>query len=117
MSAENHTAPPTGAEAEGNDHGPSRRSLLRGAAGFAGAGLAATVVAGAVAGPALASAADSGAARSAERSRPAGEAGHGAPVVVHVRDAHSGEMEIFSGTSQVKLRDPQLASKLIQAVR
>ena len=111
MSGDDRTDRPTGAAAEGSeDGGPSRRTLLRGAAGIAGAGLAASTVAGAVAGPALATTASAAAATGG------GETGHG-PVVVHVRDAASGEMEIFSGTSQVKIRDPHIAAKLVKAVK
>jgi hypothetical protein len=36
-------------------------------------------------------------------------------VVVHLRDARSGEMEIFSGTSQTRVRDPELAARLVRA--
>jgi hypothetical protein len=111
MSGDDRTARPTGSEAEGNEGGgPSRRTLLRGAAGIAGAGLAAGTVAGAVAGPALATTASAAAATG-------GEPSHGQAVVVHVRDAASGEMEIFSGTSQVKVRDPHIAAKLVKAVK
>jgi hypothetical protein len=113
MSGENRTVRPTGAEAEEQEGGsPSRRTLLRGAAGVAGAGLAATAVAGAVAGPALATAASAAPAPAGKD----GQTSHGPAVVVHVRDAGTGEMEIFSGTSQVKVRDPQLAAKLVRAV-
>lgn len=114
MSGENRTARPPGTAAEEREGGgPSRRTLLRGAAGVAGAGLAATAVAGAVAGPALAAAASAAPAPAGS----AGKASRGPAVVVHVRDAGTGEMEIFSGTSQVKVRDPQLAAKLVRAVR
>src|SRR5579862_6868632 len=57
MSANNGTDRPEGM-AEGEQHfEPSRRSVLHGAAGLAGAGLAATVMAGTLAAPASASAA------------------------------------------------------------
>jgi hypothetical protein len=99
--------------AEGAQHpGPSRRSVLHGAAGLAGAGLAATVMAGTFAAPASASA--------APRTHPGGAARvpqPNEPVIVHVRDAASGEMDVFAGTSQVRLRDPGLAARLTRAVR
>ena len=41
----------------------------------------------------------------------------GEPVIVHVRDVRSGEMDVFAGTEQVRLHDPGLAAKLTQAVR
>ena len=113
MSGENRTArPPQGSPEEGAGHqaGPSRRSLLRGAAGLAGAGLAAGAVTGVIAGPAMA------VVRPGE-SADADHPGHASGVVVHVRDARSGEMDIFAGTSQVRLRDPHLAAKLVQAVK
>jgi len=99
--------------AEGAQHPePSRRSVLHGAAGLAGAGLAATVMAGTLAAPASASA--------APRTHPGRAArvpGSGEPVIVHVRDVRSGEMDVFAGTEQVRLHDPALAAKLRQAVR
>jgi hypothetical protein len=97
---------------------PSRRSVLRGAAGAGAAGLAASTLIGLSASQALA------AARPA--ARPASVAGHDADrpvgetaedVVVHLRDAGSGEMEIFSGTRMIKLRDPDLARRLVRAIR
>jgi len=95
---------------------PSRRSVLRGAAGVGMAGIAATALAGA-AGPAFAAA-----------TRPAADAAHGTKaeaneadsaeqIVVHVRDASSGEIDVFRGTSQVRLRDPELAARLVRASR
>jgi len=99
--------------AEGAEHPePSRRSVLHGAAGLAGAGLAATVMAGTLAAPASASAAPQTHPGRAARVPPSSE-----PVIVHVRDAASGEMDVFAGTSQVRLRDPGLAARLTQAVR
>jgi len=38
------------------------------------------------------------------------------PVVVHVRDVRSGEMDVFAGESQVRVHDPGLAARLAQAV-
>ncbi len=113
MSGENRTArPPDGDPEQRAEHqaGPSRRSVLRGAAGFAGAGLAASAVAGAIAGPAIAATAPGDSAGGED-------AGHASGVIVHVRDAGTGEMDIFAGTRQVRLRDPQLAGKLAKAVR
>lgn len=93
----------------------SRRSMLRGAAGVGAAGLAAAAVASTAA-PALAAPRP---ATSAARSAPSGDGPAGAadPVVVHLRDATSGEMDIFAGTSHTRLRDPDLAARLTRAVR
>src|SRR6516164_7779585 len=70
----------------------SRRSVIRGAAGLAGAGLAAGAITGAIAAPAAAA---------AKPARPAGQAtsdasSRGAPVIVHIRDVKSGEMDVFA---------------------
>jgi len=112
MSANNGMDRPAEGVAEGAQRPePSRRSVLHGAAGLAGAGLAATVMAGTLAAPASASA--------APRTHPgrAARVSSAEPVIVHVRDVRSGEMDVFAGTEQVRLHDPGLAAKLTQAVR
>ena len=112
MSANNGMDRPAEGVAEGTQRPePSRRSVLHGAAGLAGAGLAATVMAGTLAAPASASA--------APRTHPgrAARVSSDEPVIVHVRDVRSGEMDVFAGTEQVRLHDPGLAAKLAQAVR
>jgi len=86
----------------------SRRSLLRGAAGAGAVGLAAAAGAGAVV-------AASRPAEAAPAARPASASAD--PLVVYLRDATTGEMEVFAGTSQVRFRDPALAAKLQRAVR
>jgi nitrous oxide reductase len=89
---------------------PSRRKVLRGAAT---AGIAATALAAAGA-PALAAVrpapANRGTGRADEAPEDPGEA-----IVVHLRDARSGEIDVFRGTSQTRLRDPALAALLIRA--
>jgi hypothetical protein len=111
--------PAGSAQAEGDEPSLSRRSVLRTAAGAGLAGLAVSTAGGAVlATPGVQSAA-------ASRAHPA--TGHGAeaaardgaaePVVVHLRDARSGEMDVFAGTSQARLRDPDLAARLVAAIR
>jgi hypothetical protein len=37
------------------------------------------------------------------------------PIMVHVRDARSGDIELFSGTSQTRLRDKDLAARIARA--
>ena len=89
----------------------SRRSVIRGAAGLAGAGLAAGALTGAIATSAQA------AARPARPGRQAaGDATHTGPVIVHIRDVSSGEMDVFAGTSHARLRDPGLAASLVRGV-
>ena len=120
MSANNGMDRPAEGVAEGAQRPePSRRSVLHGAAGLAGAGLAATVMAGTLAAPASASAAPRTHPGRAARvsSSAAAASGSGEPVIVHVRDVRSGEMDVFAGTEQVRLHDPALAAKLTQAVR
>ena len=113
MSANDGTDRPMEDVTEGGQHAePSRRSVLHGAAGLAGAGLAATVMAGTLAAPASASAAPRTHPGRAARVPQSDE-----PVIVHVRDVRSGEMDVFAGESQVSLRDPGLAARLTQAVR
>lgn len=92
----------------------SRRSVLRGAATTGAAGLAATAI-GAVASPAFAA-----------TSQPSGtDRSHGhaqgrlssEPIMVHVRDAGSGDIELFAGTSQTRVHDKDLAARIVQALR
>ena len=90
----------------------SRRSLLQGAATAGAAGLAATAIG--AAGPALAAtssppAPDRSPGRSPGRT-PA------EPIMVHVRDARSGDIEVFAGTSQTRLRDKDLAARIARAI-
>jgi hypothetical protein len=87
----------------------SRRSLLQGAATAGAAGLAVTAMG--AASPALA----------ATNRSSAPSQGHGAktpagPIVVHVRDARTGDIEVFSGTSQTRLRDTDLAARIARAI-
>jgi hypothetical protein len=90
----------------------SRRSVLRGAAGAGAAGIAATAFAG-LAGPALA--ATRPAPRHAEPQLSGEESAE--QLVVHVRDARSGEIDIFRGTSHTTLHDRELAARLVRASR
>ncbi|HTZ08772.1 MAG TPA: twin-arginine translocation signal domain-containing protein [Acidimicrobiales bacterium] len=93
----------------------SRRTFLgRGSLAVAAAGVLSSV-------PGL-----SGLLGTAEADGPAADAGvtdAGAaaqldePLVAHVRDAATGEISVFNGTREVVLRDPQLAGRLVRAVR
>ena len=97
----------------------TRRLVLRSAAGAGlAAGAAATMAAGspaalAAAGPQDGAAQDGGAQDSTE-AEDAGEAG---PVIAHVRNARTGEIDLFRGTSQVRVHDTALAAHLIRASR
>ena len=92
--------------------GVSRRSVIRGAATAGAAGLAVTAFGGALSPAAAASTRASGrtAAPAGEVNAPAG------PIVVHVRNAKSGDIEVFSGTSQTRLRDADLAARIARAI-
>ncbi len=115
----------SGAPAGEQEPGLSRRSVLRTAAGAGVAGLAASAVAGTVlAAPARSAPARSAPVQRGTRSSGAqgeqgeqGAGGEAQPIVVHLRDAGSGEMDVFAGTSQTRLRDPDLAARLVRAVR
>ena len=115
MSSQIHPDQSADGSAEGaKNPGPSRRSVLYGAAGLAGAGLAATAV-GSLAAPAAAAAVS--AASRAHTGEAAGVNGPAEPVIVHVRDLRSGEMDVFAGESKTRLRDPGLAARLAHAIR
>ena len=87
----------------------SRRSMLQGAATAGAAGLAATAI-GAAASPALAATSRPSVRTGGDAAAPAG------PIVVHVRNAKSGDIEVFSGTSQTRLRDTDLAARIARAI-
>ena len=106
MSSQSHPEPSAGR--------PSRRSVLRGAGAAGAVGIAAAVGVGAAGGVAAAiptPAADNRAAA----GHSAGAAG--APLVVYLRDAASGEFDVFAGTSRTSIVDPDLAARLAHAVR
>jgi hypothetical protein len=114
MSSQIHPDQSADGSAEGAKHpGPSRRSVLYGAVGLAGAGLAATAV-GSIAAPAAA--ASAAAAPRAHAGQAAAAPSTAGPVIVHVRDLRSGEMDVFAGESRTRLRDPGLAAKLAHAI-
>ena len=92
---------------------PSRRSVLYGAAGLAGAGLAATAMGGTPAAPATAQVSAAPRAHPGQAARVSSPA---EPVIVHIRDLRSGEMDVFAGEATARLRDPGLAARLVRAV-
>jgi hypothetical protein len=115
MSSQSHPEPTAG---------PSRRSMLRGAGAAGAVGIAAALAVGAAGGAAAAAtrpAADNR-TRADNRAAAAAGAGHsadaaGAPLVVYLRDAASGEFDVFAGTSRAIIVDPDLAARLTRAVR
>lgn len=119
MSAENGPGRMSERHAGNAPGSMSRRSVLRGAAGVSVAGIAVSGLTGVLAGPALA-AAKQPAATPQTRPEHAGEpvaAESAQDVVVHVKDAASGEMEVFAGTGVTRLRDPGLAARLVRAIQ
>jgi hypothetical protein len=95
--------------------GVSRRSVIRGAATAGAAGLAVTALGGALSPAASAATRSPAAATRAQAPAQAEDetAGH---IVVHVRNASSGDIEVFSGTSQTRLRDKDLAARIARAI-
>jgi hypothetical protein len=101
--------------------GVSRRSVIRGAATAGAAGLAATALGGALSPAAAATTRLTAGARPAAGTKTPAPAGGevrapAGPIVVHVRDAKSGDIEVFSGTSQNRLRDTDLAARIARAI-
>ena len=86
---------------------PSRRQVIAGA----GVGLG-LVASGALAGAAGGAVLGSGAA-------PAGSGGGGpaGDVVAHVRDASTGDIDVFFGDQQVRIRDRAVAARLAAVTR
>jgi hypothetical protein len=114
MTTQDDEAGRQAAPAPGGGVVPSRRAVLRGAAG---AGLAATAMAagGGAAFAAVRSAhSQVSHVQAAEEATPQHD---GEEIVVHLRDARSGEIDLFHGTRQTRLHDRELAARLIRASR
>ncbi len=90
--------------------GTSRRRMLRGA-GLGVAGLAVGVLAGTAAGPAGA------ATPPAQPDDDSRAAAHDEPLVLHVHDARTGVVDLYTGTRHVRFTDRQLAARLARAAR
>jgi hypothetical protein len=120
MSEHSYAGPPADPAGATPPSGLSRRSALLGAAAAGAAGLAAVTLAGTGA-PALAAATRATPAARHDTTRDDAtstpDSGASEPVIVHVRDARSGELDIFSGTSHTRLHDPDLAARLSRAAR
>ena len=84
--------------------------MLRGA-GLGAAGLAVSVLAGTAAGPAGA------ATLPAQPDDGSRAAAHDEPLVVHVHDARTGVVDLYTGTRHVRFTDRQLAARLARAAR
>ena len=121
MAWDHHTQEPGSAAGAGEQHEPvSRRSVLRTAAGASAAGLMGGLALGAL--PAAAASrplkpAPHDEHLAAAEGSAATDPACAGPVVVHVRDLRTGEMDIFTGTTQTTLRDPALAARLVRAAQ
>jgi len=95
----------------------SRRSVLRGATGVGAVGLAAATGAGtAVALTRQTTQTAAPAARPIAMAAMPPNAMAG-PLVVYLRDTNTGEMDVFAGTGQVRVRDSALVAQLLRAMR
>jgi hypothetical protein len=86
----------------------SRRSVLRGAASAGAAGVAAA---------ALVNAGLPAAAEAMAPAQPAGAPGGaraGESLVVHIRDIATGEMDVFRGTTHIRVRDKEITARLVR---
>jgi hypothetical protein len=99
----------------------SRRSLL-GAAGVGAAGLAVGAFGGL--GAVQAATTRKPAAKkpvpakpASTRAEPDERADADAHIVIHVRPGRSGELDVYHGTSHVRVHDPDLAARLRQTTR
>jgi hypothetical protein len=88
----------------------SRRGLLRGAGGIGIAGVTAGLLLDSTAG--VASAATTSDA--SDRHAPAAAS---TPLVAHVYDARTGEVDLFSGEEHVRVHNPALARALAHAAK
>jgi nitrous oxide reductase len=100
-----------------DDSALSRRTMLKGVAGVGAAGIAASALASVALPAAAATKASARITRGSEREDASGEDASGEAIVVHLRDAASGEIDVFRGTSQIRLHDRDLAARLIRASR
>lgn len=96
----------------------SRRSILRGVAGAGAVGLAAAGGAGAAVALTRpnAEAAPTNLARPAVMA-PMPPSAMAGPLVVYVSDTTTGQLDVFAGTGQVRLKNPALVSQLLRALQ
>ncbi|HLK01855.1 MAG TPA: hypothetical protein VKU39_18390, partial [Streptosporangiaceae bacterium] len=93
-----------------------RRTLLRTGAAAGAAGIAAgSLGVAAVTSGASSSGASSAGAASADSAGAPAASGQD-PIVLHVRDARTGEVEIFTGSTVVRVRDSVITSRISSAL-
>ncbi|HEY0933905.1 MAG TPA: hypothetical protein VGD91_09195 [Trebonia sp.] len=103
-----HEAPETPLAASDVKAGWSRRGLLRSAGGIGIAGVAAGMLIDTTGGAASAATADSATASHASATA-------SSPLVAHVYDAATGEVDLYTGEHHVRVHNPALARALAQA--
>lgn len=89
----------------------SRRSVLQGAASAGAAGVAAA----ALMNGGLPAAAEVMAPPRPVRGPGGAHIEESEPVVVHIRDAVAGEMDVYRGTTHIRVLDKELAARLVRA--
>ncbi len=92
--------------------------MLQGAASAGAAGVAAATLMNAglpAAAEAMAPARPSGAPGRARAGESEPRAGESEPVVVHIRDIAAGEMDVFRGTTHIRVRDKEITARLVRA--
>jgi len=95
---------------------PSQRSVLRVAAGAGAAGIAASTL-GSVVGGVAARASTKAGPHASHEAGAAGATAGAEPLVLHVRDAASGEIDVFRGTTLTRVHDKDLAARIVSASR
>jgi nitrous oxide reductase len=90
---------------------PSRRMVLRSAAGAGAAGVAATALSG-LGGAAHAAEARTNREDRNDNAHAVDPADNSDQFVVHVRDARTGQIDVFRGNGQIRLHDRDLARLL-----
>ena len=96
--------------------GVSRRTFLgRGSMAVAAAGVLSSVPG--LSGLLSAGETEAPAADASVAGADAGAVDLSEPLVAHVRDFSTGEISLFNGTSEVIVRNPQLANQLARAAR
>ena len=92
--------------------GLSRRGLIRNAAGAGAAGIAAAALLSAATGIAAAAEPESAAAAASENHPPAAAE---ETLIVHVRNARTGELDVFHGHHHRTVKDRALTAALLRA--
>lgn len=96
--------------------GVSRRTFLgRGSLAIAGAGVLSAIPG--LSGLLGAAETEAPAADASVAGADAGAADLSEPLVAQVRNVSTGEISLFNGTREVIVRNPQLASQLVRAIR